>query len=213
MSDDLDSLRVGPITEGRGNAHRFRSSMQRELVVQMARGRLHEAALWGNLFIASTAVAGVAPGTALSTTPPLAIYNPINSGKLVSIQQVFLGYVSGTLGGGSMVHAHVATQAGVAPTGGAELVPVPGLLSNIRPSARVYQGATLAAVPTIVRPSFVLGAGLASTATLPMPPAMDEVDGGIIVPPGVVWCFQGIAAAGTTPLVLIGVVYEELPIG
>lgn len=211
-SDSFDSLRVGPISEGRGGEHRFRSSMQRELIVQQAHGRFHEAAVWGALFHASTAVAGVAPGTALSTTPPMTIYNPLNSGKLVSIQQVVLGYISGTLGAGTIVHAQVATQAGTLPTGGTELTPVPALLSNIRPSARVFQGATLVATPTIVRPSFVLGAGTAATAMLPSAEAVDDVDGGIIIPPGVAWCLQGVAAAGTTPLVLFGVAFEEITI-
>lgn len=182
-----------------------------EQIVADARGRFHEAASRGTLFHASTAVAGVAPGTALSTTPPMALWNPINSGKLLSIQQVFLGYVSGTLGGGSMVHGLVIGQTTL-PTGGAELTPQCGLLANVRGVARAFQGSTLIAAPTILKPSFVLGAGLATTAALPTAPAYDEVDGAIVVPPGAVWAFQGVAAAGTTPLVLIGASYEEVAI-
>jgi hypothetical protein len=51
-----------------------------------------------------------------------------------------------------------------------------------------------------------------NTAATPPAPAVDNVDGEIVVPPGSALVIQGIAAAGTSPLVLIGVVYEELPV-
>lgn len=182
-----------------------------EQIIAQAHGKYYEAASRGKLMTASTAVAGVAPGTALSTTPPMALWNPTNSGLLIALKQVFLGYVSGTLGAGSMLHAQVSGQT-AAPTGGTELTPVNNLLGTTRGTARAFQGSTVANTPTIVRASgIILGASLASTAALPAI-AMDEVDGSIVIPPGGCWAFQGLAAAGSSPLVLIGAVYEEIAI-
>jgi hypothetical protein len=203
--------RVGFKTATDGNEESLRLSRNAELVTQDARGRFHESASRGALFHVSTAVAGVAPGTALSTTPPMALWNPPNSGVLLSLQQVFLGYVSGTLGAGSLVHALVIGQTTL-PSGGAELTPQCGLLANIRGKGRAFQGSTLVGTPSILRPSMILGAGLATTAELPDAPAYDEVDGSIVVPPGAVWAFQGVAAGGTSPLVLIGAIFEEVAI-
>lgn len=213
MSTGLDNFvaqgQVGPKFAGEGSLLPLRLSKTGAQVVTNAHGKYHEAAARGKLFIASIAVAGVAPGTALSTTPAFAIWNPVGSGILVSIKQIFLGYVSGTLGAGSMVHAMNVSQV-TAPTGGTELVAVPALLSGARGAARSFTGSTVSAATTLLRPSMSLGAGLASTAAFPSL-VMDEVDGGIVIPQGVVYAYQGVAAAGTSPLVMIGAVYEEIP--
>lgn len=201
---------VGPQIGADGSRQQYRQGKTGSLVTTDAHGRYHEASSRGALLIASTAVGGVAPGTALGTTPPMALWNPTGSGIILSIVRVVLGYVSGTLGAGSMVHAQV--PAGVqpaAPTSGTELVPVPGSLNTSKGIARAFQGSTVAATPTIVRPSFIIGAALASSVAFPAL-AVDEVAGEIIVPPGAAWVFQGVAAAGTSPLVMIGVTYEEI---
>lgn len=203
----LNELRVGHSQAGDGAQVAARAGRTGEQIISNLHGWYHEKTSRGGLFHVSTPVAGVAPGTALSTTPPMAIYNPMNSGVIVEILRVFLGYVSGTLGAGTMVHAFV--QQTTDPTAGTELVPRCGLLSGIKSKSRAFQGATLSAAPTIIRPSAIIGAGLASTATFPAI-AMDEVGSSIEVPPGAAWAYQGVAVAGTTPLVLIGVEFGEI---
>jgi hypothetical protein len=42
--------------------------------------------------------------------------------------------------------------------------------------------------------------------------AVDDVSGEIQVPPGVALGLCGIAAAGTTPLVIFGISWEEIPL-
>lgn len=161
----------------------------------------------GAVFHASTAVAGVAPGTALSATPPFVLWNPLNSNKLASILKLRIGYVSGTLGAGAIAMAFCAQL--TVPTGGAELLRVCGLLGSTQGAIRIFQGSTLSAVPTIIQPLASLSAALATTAGAPFAPFIDEIAGEIVIPPGTAFALQGIAAAGTTPLVLFGASYLE----
>ena len=158
---------------------------------------------------ACTGVAGVAPGTVLSTTPPFTLYNPANSGIIASVVVALLGYVSGTLGAGTIVFAVNSTPGQAVPTGGTELTPQCLLLGAARGACRVFQGSTLAATPVILRPAFVIGA-YAGGADLPG--ARDTyVKGSINVAAGTAVSLQGVAAAGTTPLVLLAMEWEEMP--
>jgi hypothetical protein len=160
------------------------------------------------MFTASIAVAGVAPGTALSTTPPMAVLNPLNSGYNLAVLKTSIGYVSGTLGAGSIVYAFVTPQATV-PTGGTELTPVSDLIGQIRGAGRAFSGSTLSGTPLIIRPAYNMGAALATTA-LGVSVCQDLVEGEIMIPPATCFVMQGVAAAGTTPLVILSVVWEEM---
>ena len=200
---------VGPRTTADNGQVTDRHGRSGESIVGQGIGARHESASRGNIYIASTAVAGVAPGTALSTTPPLTIHNPAGSGVLVSILDIYVGYVSGTLGAGSLVHARNPQT--TVPTGGTALTIVNAKLGTAAGQATAGQGHTVSATPTLVRPSgVILGASLASTAGLPAL-MHEKVDGGIVVPEDVVWAIQGVAAAGSTPKVMISVVWQEIP--
>ena len=142
-----------------------------------------------SLFHASTAVAGVAPGTALSTTPPMVLWNPPASGKMAAIVRVRIAYLSGALGAGSVVYAR-ADQITV-PSGGTELVPISGALQALSGTIRAFQGSTLTNTPTIVAPAFTL------TAAPSISPGQDEVAGELCILPGQAFAIQAIAAAGT----------------
>lgn len=200
--------KVGFQPQADGSFATMRMGKTGEQIVSNAHGKYYEAAMRGTMFSATIAAAGVAPGTALSTSPAFQIYNPTGSGKLVSIKQVFVGYVSGTLGAGTLVHAQNQAQPS-APTGGTELTPVCSLLNGSRGAARAFTGSTIAAASTLIRTSMSMGAALASSVSFPTL-VMDEVDGSIVIPPGVVYCYQGIAAAGTSPLLIISALYEEI---
>lgn len=162
----------------------------------------------GKIMVASNAAAGVAPGTALSTTPPIAIWNPPGSGVNLNIMKVCMGYISGTLGAGSIVYAYALAQV-AAPTTGTELTPNCTLLGSPRGVGRAFTGSTIITTPTLLRPAFTIGA-FAGGAN---PPAhnIDEADGTISIPPGSIFVVQGIAGAGTSPLVLFSVTWEEVP--
>ena len=146
-------------------------------------GRYYEQTRRGRVFTVTTAVAGVAPGTALSTTPPMALHNLGAGAPAVdlSIIQVTIGYISGTLGAGTICYAQVSDAA--VPAGGTVLTPISNYLGRVEDTeATGHQGSTVDALPTLIRPAFVLGAFLATTAAL-VAPLVDDVDGSIIIPP------------------------------
>ena len=203
--------KVGPGYANDGSLVDPRMTKDLGLVCQDLHGRFYESTYRGNTFIASTAVAGVAPGTALSTTPPFTLYNPLGSGTNLSIVSASIGYISGTLGAGTIVYAVNNNTAQAAPTGGTSLVPINTFVgNNTLPHGKAFQGATLAVAPTILRDCVILGA-FAGAAAL-FPPIRDIVDGTIIIIPGASISLQGVAAAGTTPLLTFAVTWEEIPV-
>jgi uncharacterized membrane protein YqaE (UPF0057 family) len=201
---------VGPAQVPDGVSRQLRMERTGGQVVSQGHAPNAEAVARGNVMMASNAVAGVAPGTALSTTPPMAVWNPPGSGKNLVILKTALGYVSGTLGAGSIVYAQTPNQT-TPPSTGSELVPVNSLIGAAKGVGRAFSGSTLWAAPTIMRPAYILGAALATTALGPSV-VNDLIDGAIIVPPGTVFVVQGVTAAGSTPLVMIGVTWEEVPV-
>ena len=200
--------RVGEITSTDGSPERLRLDRTGALAVVTAHPLYSETANRGKVFVASTAVAGVAPGTALSTTPPMALLNPFNSGKDLLIIATAIGYVSGTLGAGTIVYGMVSPQATI-PTGGTELTPRCTRLGDVKGVGRAFQGSTLSATPSILEPVYVLGAFLATTAYPPLL-AQDLVDGSYVVPPATCFTMQGVAAAGTSPLIIMSIIWEEV---
>ena len=202
--------RTGLISAADGALNPLRLDKTGAITIVSAHPLYSEASLRSNMFAVSTAVAGVAPGTALSTTPPLALLNPLNSGVDLVILKTSVGYISGTLGAGSIVYAYYTPQATL-PTSGAELTPICTKIGQIKGAGRAYQGSTITGTPLILRPAFNMGAALATTA-LGISTCQDLVEGEIIVPPATVFVMQGVAAAGTSPLVLLSIVWEEMNI-
>jgi hypothetical protein len=206
----ISELRVGPQINQDGTTCIQRATKDGATTAQDAHGRYYESVVRGATFTAANAVAGVAPGTALSATPPLALWNPPNSGKNLIITWTSVGYVSGTLGAGTIVFAVVPLQT-TKPTGGTQLVPQCNLIGSTVGVGIPFTGSTLVATPTIFMPLWTVGAALATTATFPASLAI-EVNGTVIVPPGAVLAIQGIAAAGTTPLVIFALSWEEVSV-
>lgn len=199
---------VGAQSSGDGNSATLRAGRQGDLIVSHLNGRYYEQALRGNLFYAQTALTGVAPGTALGTTGAYTLYNPIASGKNLVVLEGVMGYISGTLGAGTVSWAANTNPAAAAVTGTA-IVPVNALLGGAASVAAPKTTSTLPVAPTPIRTFASLQASLASTAVAPWA-ARDVVDGAIIVTPGCAVTLHATAAAGTSPLVVFGVLYEEI---
>lgn len=193
-----------------GTIENLRGVVTGALVTADGHARYQEAMLRGKLVHFSTGVAGVAPGTALSTTPPLVVWNPPNSGVVGVLLRSRFGYVSGTLGGGTIVYGYSVQVA--SPTGGTALAPTNGLLGATSGALKGFQGSTLTTAPTIVLPGPVMSAFLATTAVQAFLNALDENAGEIGIPPGIALALQGVAAAGTTPLAILGASFEEVPL-
>ena len=183
---------------------------QRELVTAPY-GRYYEATKRGMMFHAVTPDAGVAPGTdSASTTAPVSLYNPVASGKDLVVVKARLAYVSGTLGAGEVLWV-ANTNVAAAATTGTAMATTNGFIGGGGPTAvgAALVTATLPAAPTLVRVFCSLDALLA-TSVVGLYTIEDELDGSIIVAPGATISISGDAAAGTLPLVSIGISWLEV---
>lgn len=190
-------------------------------VVQQELGKYAEAAMSGNLFGACDQGSGVAPGTALGTTACLSLYNPNGSGKVVLITKVSVGYISGTLGAGTLYHCanvvgDTAAKAAIAqPSSGTALTVYNrrfGVNLGVASAAAVALARTGSTVttPIAIRPFCSLTALLASTA-VGLYVVTEDIECGIAIEPGGCYQLQAVAAAGSTPLVSPGIEWTEIP--
>jgi len=208
--------KVGPVVAADGSLADVRLGRDLCTTIVEGHGRYYENASRGLTLVASTATAGIAPGTALSASPALALANPAGSGKNLSILKVFYGYVSGTLGTGVLWYVQGINPAALpAETTAAfrSSALMSGATAPNNDVAKTYSGVSLTNTPVAVRPSaFSLNpyAGGASPLTL-NPPLWEEIGGDLIIQPGGWFGIEGIAGAGTTPLVVLGVTYEVVP--
>ena len=203
--------KVGPQVLGDGAVTALRLNRDGALAVQCIHGDFFEAAYRNQQWTACTLPAGVAPGTVLSTTPPLTLWNPPVSGKCLVIIKAFMGYISGTLGAGTVnwIQSAVAGNQPAQPTTGTVLVARSNYIGNAAASVGIaQQGSTLVAIPVCFRPCWLMGAALATT---PFQPGQvnETTDGDILVGPGNIVGFQAVAAAGSTPLVQFSITWEE----
>jgi len=141
----------------------------------------------------------------MGNTPPLALWNPTGSKHRIIVVDAELGFISGTIGAGTVVWASIAQPS--APTGGSDITAqiVPAIVGSsavanfLTPAGiKAFQGSTIAGTPAIIKPAFVLEA-------TPIKTQKDEVEGALSLLPGQLLCLQGIAAAGSSPLVLLSV--------
>ena len=190
----------GPIALARDSAQ----------LISLAHHKNMEAARLARTFSVVTPAAGVAPGTALSTTPPLTLYNPQNSGVGLGLIRAAMGYVSGTLGKGTLVLGANPSLMQAAPSGGTQLTPQCSYMGFTTGRALAYQGATLAQAPTLVEPLFIFGAWVGSADDLHS--LERKWEGTNLLAPGTSVSLQGVAAAGSSPLVLLFLEWEELPL-
>ena len=210
MNDPL-TLRVGPQTNADGTTPVGRSAKTGEQCVSQAHGKYYEAAHRGALFAACEQGSGVAPGTALGTTAALVLYNPPNSGKRLAIKKVRVGYISGTLGAGTLYHCVNNTTTQTAPSSGTLLTPVCSDVGNGASPVGVARVGATTVQPVAYAPFASLNAMLATTATNPVQ-VEEDLDGEIVLEPGTTYQLQAVAAAGSSPKITAGITWEEVPI-
>ena len=217
----LSGLRVGATLQGDGvNNAAPRQCKTGEQAVSQTHGKYYEATHRQNVYSATNGATGALSGTALGTSPPILLYNPVGSGRRLKIMKVSAGYISGTLGAGTLFHCGftingpVGSQSNVAPAvgSGAVITPVNMDLGGANNSVAVaFALGTLNANPVPLYPLATLNAMLATTATNPSE-IWEDVDGNIVLEPGAGWCLEAVAAAGTSPLISAAVIWEEVPI-
>lgn len=175
---------------------------------------LGEATLRGLVFGGCTATSGVAPGTTIGTTAPFTLANPAGSGKVLLPIRATCGYVSGTLGTGTTYYCANTNPAAAAVAGTS--IPVIRTRLGVAGAAQgnvglAFTTSTIVS-PTIVRPCISLTPVLATSVVSPYLLLDDYIYGEFAIDPGCSLSFESVAAAGTSPLVIFGMTWMELPV-
>jgi len=209
---------VGPQVLSDGVESLERLGRTGEVVSSLLHGRYYETAKRGNLFIVSTPAAGVTVPIYTNAAQQFVIYNPLSSGVDLVIKRVWVGYVSGTMVAGHMCYAGSVAQ-GVPGTTTQALIQNARL--NINPSSGSGAGnkgsyyspgspATALVAGNYLRPMGNSQVVQAATATNAPWVQMDDVEGGIIVPPqGILVVAANIAAFSVST---IAALIEEVPV-
>jgi hypothetical protein len=220
MAGNTLNQKVGPAFSAVGSTPGYDQTQDEhgaERVCQ-SQGKYSEPVKRQNCYAAHTS-AGRAPGTALGTSPPILVYNPVGSGKRLKIMKVSVAQAAtGTLGTGVLSHCAftingpVGSQSNVVPVVGSGASITPKNLDVGGPSASVatvFELGTLNANPVLLYPLAQLAESVGGTTAVNPNVISEDVDGAIVLEPGAGWCLEALAAAGSTPLIHAGVVWEE----
>lgn len=205
-----DLQRVGPVFGGVGTAPPFTAGITGGQRVNDAHGRYMDAVMAGRVFLLSApAAAPVAYVGAAAGSPLLAVHNPASSGKILALLMVgFTGRVAASAAGqtGLALWTGVSAQ----PTG--TLTPPRNVMSQTASGA-----AGLGFVNTALTSSTALNLALplytyywATAAAAFAAPAMFDVGGLIVVPPGNQVAL-GLTTVPTSVTCDVSMFWEELP--
>ena len=173
--------------------------------VMDSHARYYDAVSRGNCYIASMQAAA-ALGTALTATAvTMTLFNPAGSGRNLVLMQTTLAVVVGTTAG-FVVYGVNGTAGQAAPT--VTTVLASGIQNALVGGGNtavgvVYSAATLPAAPVARR---VL-AGIISTTPGGVHTIIDNVEGGIILQPGMMVTVQGVTSNATG---VISYLWEEV---
>ncbi len=207
-------MSVGPVLGADGTTPATgRQSKTGEAAVAQAHGKYYEASSRGVLFAACDQGAGVAVTTAISTTSILSLYNPVGSGKRLSIKRRYAVYFSGTIGTGVLYDCVNNNPTQAAPSSGTVLSSTNldvGNQSGVAAVGVVRVASTVVA-PVAVIPAAYLAPELATSVTAPQQ-NYEDLDGCITIEPGCSYQMQAVAAAGSSPKLSPAIIWEEIPI-
>lgn len=181
-------------------------------------GRYYPDANLGNVFVGTTAIAGVVPPAYNATAHTFCVWNPLGSGKNIIPIRLMLGWVSTTNATGNVVISYqngVGSQVATgAPITAATLVaPLNAKLGAGNSTIAKFAPATItfaAATSLLMTTGLTQDAIAATNATNTLKPAMHDFEGSICVPPGSAICVAGnIALLGIYDISLI---WGEVPL-
>lgn len=204
-------------TSGNNNATDLRVGRMGELLVNVALPSLAEMSRKGWLWTATQAAAGVAPGTsATTTTPAFTIWRAATTASRLLLISYDAAYVSGTIGAGHIMFGTVASAA--APTGGTAITTrcTNGDTGTALAVCGTGHTTTAMSASTDRFPVLNLFATLATAPAAGVGSGVDNSMSGNVrgywLPDGMVGCFYGVAAAGSSPLVRASLLFCEYPI-
>ncbi len=161
-------------------------------------------ALGGNMFIGSTAVAGVKPGAYNATAHTFCIWNPLGSARYITLVQIDIGFVDTTSAAGNLTLSYqtgVGSQvaSGAAITAATLVAPVNAMIGAGNASQAKFAPATITfAAATSLLLTFGFSQLVTTAATTSSIGWFWQwnANGRVIIPPGVAVCVSG----GTAPL-------------
>jgi hypothetical protein len=187
-----------------------------EILASELMPRYYEQNYRGNVFNASNQAAVTAPAALTASSVNFTLYNPLGSGvnAVLNFVDITVAQLTETTAGSYQVLLVANTVPGqAAPSTTTSLTAQSSLLgSSATPKCKAYSTATLAAVPTVVKPLF----SITSAATISGAIAngsSDNIGGSLILTPGSYISVQGIGTSETTsPGLIVGMSWMEVPV-
>ncbi len=182
-----------------------------ELVIANGHGKYYEQVARGKCYHASMQ-AGAAMGTALTATAvTLTLYNPVNSGVLLSLLHAGVAITTVPGGAGNAIYALAinANPLAAAPSATTPAVVRNCLLGGAAGVGIAYTAATLPAAPVVARvmPGGIYWATAAGASGNMVAEAW--VDGSLVLAPNTAVTIQGIGVASSG---IASLMWEEIPI-
>ena len=193
------------------------SPADRALLSVHEHGTLYDATRNNRMYVAASATAGIALIVPATTGNHPTLWNPIGSGRVLSIRKLRLAYVSGNNAPTSLAWSITTdTGADIGPTGAAILTFTKVAVRNAYAGAGVDSKAlwapatnTYTAAPVYHRPiGLSLFTGVAATAVAPFELG-EDYDGDNLILPGTALSLTT-QATTTTALFRITVLFEEI---
>ena len=188
-----------------------------ELIVAEAMAKYYTMTYRGAVFHGASAAAGILIPISTTTAPTFALWNPSGSGKNAVLLKFLLGWVSTTGAPGSVLYMFktgVGASIGTPISAFATVAgnPVNGLLGSGNASSMLFAPATatINAAGTVLRPMGVSQLTTTGTATFGTATMVEDFEGTIIVPPGVLFYIAGSAAL--LSLFAHGLIWAEVPV-
>jgi hypothetical protein len=173
-------------------------------------GDLYSSTINSLVYEATTATTGVAPGTVIGTTGAYTLYNPKTSTRNLVVLSMRMGYISGTLGSGTVYLTANNNPSASAPTGTA-ITTTSALIGGTGTSqAQAFTSSTLPVSPTIIKPLWVLTPMLATSVFQPFM-LEEETEGKYIITPGCALSLEAVAGVGSSPKVVFAMTWIEVP--
>ena len=216
----LAEIRAGYITMADGSIGSARASRIGAIAVGEGQGKYYEQSSRGYVFslMLATTSGNIAAGNlwaaAAGATYQFALWNPLGSGKNISLLKFGVWTISGTAPVPPVIHAFGSGTPTLAST-----VVIPIACNNIGLGAASVAraltstaGSALTGAPAtyLLRAAdLAVGAGSLTPANAFEVKAIEYIDGDIVIPPGTMWAPQWASAAAT--LWGASVTWEEIP--
>lgn len=208
---------VGPQRTADGDESTVRLGSSGEIIVQDLNGKYAEQAQRGNVFVYSTAAAGLALIVSATTGNHPTLWNPAGSGYNWIPLALYIGYVSGNNAPGSLALCYTANAGAAIGTAApvvtfTDVAPVNALLGSNKTSKMRWAPAvnTYASAPTFLMSTGVsLFTGVAATAVAPFTLVV-PFDGALIVGPGSALSLTALQST-TTALFVVSWLGIEVP--